>query len=313
MKLVTYLPPSHPSQPRPGVVLASGRILELPYASMLAFIQAGSAAWEAARQRAASADAQHDGIPAEGVHLLAPLQPLTLRDAYAFEQHVRTANENRGRTIPPEWYRFPIFYYTNPLTVIGPNAPLTYPSYTQALDYELEIAAVMGMAGKNLSAEEAASHIFGFTIFNDWSARDIQQTEMKAGLGPAKGKDFASSLGPCIVTLDELTDRSTGRPGVFDLRMEARINGQTRSQGNFKDIYWSFGEIIARISQEVQLLPGEVIGSGTVGTGCLLELTKAQGPWLQPGDMVELEIERIGLLRNPIHPTANHQSPPTAN
>ncbi len=307
MRLVTY---RHPvtGQPRPGALLRSGRIFDLPYASMLDLIQSGPPGWDEARQFIANAEAKNAGIPAQDVQLLAPLQPVSLRDAYAFEQHVRTANENRGRPVPPEWYRFPIFYYTNPLSVIGPNAPLRYPRYTQALDYELEIAAIIGRPGTNLSPQKAADHIFGFTIFNDWSARDIQQTEMKAGLGPAKGKDFASSLGPCIVTPDELSDRAAGRPGVFDLHMQARINGQPRSQGNFKDIYWSFGEILARISEEVTLYPGEVIGSGTVGTGCLLELTQAQGPWLQPGDVVELEIERIGILRNSIQPpqTSNH-------
>jgi fumarylacetoacetate (FAA) hydrolase len=123
---------------------------------------------------------------------------------------------------------------------------------------------------------------------------------MKIGLGPAKGKDFASGFGPCIITPDELEDRATDKPGVYDLAMTARINGETVSQGNFKDMYWSFGDIIARASDEVPLYPGEVIGSGTLGTGCLLELTKGQGPWLKPGDVVELEIERIGVLRNQV-------------
>jgi fumarylacetoacetate (FAA) hydrolase len=213
---------------------------------------------------------------------------------------VKTANENRGRQVPEEWYRFPIFYYTNPNTVFGSDEVVPIPGYTQALDYELEIGAIIGKPGMNLEPEQAAETIFGFTIFNDWSARDIQQNEMKVGLGPAKGKDFASSLGPCILTVDELTDRATGRPGVYDLSMSARINGVERSRGNFKDIHWSFGEILSRVSQEVQIYPGEVIGSGTVGTGCLLELTKGEGPWLLLGDVVELEIERIGKLRNTV-------------
>lgn len=322
MKLVTYI---HPEtlQSRPGALIrfsasesARESVLDLERAyhwaqrgtapaSLLELIQAGPAAWEVARQtlaKAASADrhlrpATH---ARETVQLLPPIQPVSLRDAYAFEQHVRKANENRGRLVPEEWYRFPIFYYTNHNSVIGSDAPLACPRYTTALDYELEIAAVVGLSGKNLSATAAAEHIFGFTVFNDWSARDIQRAEMKAGLGPAKGKDFASSLGPCIVTLDELADRAAGRPGVYDLSMTAAINGEQRSAGNFKDIFWSFGEILARVSEEVQIHPGEVIGSGTVGTGCLLELTKGEGPWLQPGDVVELEIERIGILRNQI-------------
>ena len=232
------------------------------------------------------------------VKLHAPLQPKTLRDAYAFEQHVRTANQNRGRDIPPEWFKFPIFYYTNPNSIFGPDDEIPYPDYTQALDYELEIAVVIGKAGINLSAEKAGEHIFGYTVFNDWSARDVQREEMKAGLGPAKGKDFASSLGPLIVTPESLADKTAGRPGVYDLSMTAKINGMEMSRGNFKDIFWSFGEIIAHASQSAMLYPGDVIGSGTVGTGCLLELTKTQGPWLNKGDVVELEIERIGILKN---------------
>src|SRR3989304_4628705 len=131
----------------------------------------------------------------------------------------------------------------------------------------------------------------------DWSARDIQRKEMAVGLGPAKGKDFASSFGPVIVTHEALADKAVGRPGVYDLSMTARVNGKELSRGNFKDMHWSFGDIIARASESVMLYPGDVIGSGTVGTGCLLELTKFQGPWLKHGDMVELEIERIGILR----------------
>lgn len=321
MRLVTYLHPET-RQPRPGALL-DGNVVDLDAAciwtrdteapgSLLNLIQSGPAYWEEIRQvlaevvktgtpaRLKVAGRQPVSFPLETVRLLPSIPPVSLRDAYAFENHVKTANENRGRTVPEEWYRFPIFYYTNPFSALGPDAPLPYPRYTQALDYELEIAAVIGTGGKDWTPEEAASHIFGFTIFNDWSARDIQRLEMKAGLGPAKGKDFASSLGPCLVTVDELTDRATGRPGVYDLAMTARVNGEQKSAGNFKDIYWSFGEILARVSDEVALRPGEVIGSGTVGTGCLLELTKGEGPWLQPGDLVELEIERIGILRNQV-------------
>jgi fumarylacetoacetate (FAA) hydrolase len=232
--------------------------------------------------------------------LLPPLLPTTLRDAYAFEQHVKTANKNRGRDVPKEWYDFPVFYFTNPHSIFGPEDVIPYPAYTSALDYELEIAVVIGKAGMNIKAEEAEEHIFGYTIFNDWSARDVQRAEMKVGLGPAKGKDFASSLGPLIVTREALADRAAGRAGVYDLEMRARVNGVEMSKGNLKDIFWSFGEIIARASQSVMLQPGDVIGSGTAGTGCLLELTKGEGPWLQPGDVVELEVERIGVLRNVI-------------
>jgi fumarylacetoacetate (FAA) hydrolase len=281
---------------------------------MLEFIHGGESKWEYVRCVLAEIEktgnllslkgARHKPIahPVSQVRLFPPLHPLTLRDAYAFETHVKTANENRGRTVPEEWYQFPVFYYSNPFTVFGPEDLVRCPSYTSALDYELEIAAIIGPGGINLDPDEAAWHIFGFTIFNDWSARDVQRSEMKVGLGPAKGKDFASSLGPCIVTVDELSDRATGRPGVYDLEMTARVNNVERSRGNFKDIHYGFGEIISRASDSTPLLPGDVIGSGTVGTGCLLELTKGEGPWLQPGDIVELEIERIGILRNRISP-----------
>jgi fumarylacetoacetate (FAA) hydrolase len=328
MKLVTYLHKESPRQPELGAIVndavvnldaaatwAQGACSisreELP-AGLLEFIYKGDITWEYARCVLAEVSKISDPVGIRGakhkpiaynfsdVHLLPPIQPLTLRDAYAFESHVKTANENRGRQVPEEWYRFPIFYYTNPNTVFGSDEVVPIPGYTQALDYELEIGAIIGKPGMNLEPEQAAETIFGFTIFNDWSARDIQQNEMKVGLGPAKGKDFASSLGPCILTVDELTDRATGRPGVYDLSMSARINGVERSRGNFKDIHWSFGEILSRVSQEVQIYPGEVIGSGTVGTGCLLELTKGEGPWLLLGDVVELEIERIGKLRNTV-------------
>ena len=277
--------------PRPGLV-KNGRVHALPFADMHAVIEAGATA--------AAGQASATPIHIAQVAFHAPLRPTTVRDGYAFEQHVKTANANRGRDVPKEWYEFPVFYFANAGNIFGPNDEIPYPHYTEALDYELEIAVVIGKKGRDLNAKDAADHIFGYTIFNDWSARDVQRKEMAVGLGPAKGKDFASSFGPYIVTPDEFADRATDKPGVYDLPMLARLNGETRSQGNFKDMYWSFGDLLARASDGVDLLPGDVIGSGTVGTGCLLELTKFQGPWLQPGDVVELEIDGIGLLRNTI-------------
>lgn len=326
MKLVTYLHPDSTPRPKLGAMV-NNAIVDLDAAatwaqgacslskedlpgSMLELIYAGESKWEYTRcilaEAAKSGDilslkgAKHKSIayPVSQVRLLPPIHPLTLRDAYAFENHVKAANENRGKAVPEEWYQFPVFYYSNPHTIFGTDETIPCPSYTNALDYELEIAAIIGPGGIDLDPDEATKHIFGLTIFNDWSARDVQRSEMKVGLGPAKGKDFASSLGPCIVTLDELSDRATGRPGVYDLTMTARVNNFERSRGNFKDIHYSFGEIISRVSNSTPLFPGDVIGSGTVGTGCLLELTKGEGPWLQPGDVVELEIERIGILRN---------------
>jgi fumarylacetoacetate (FAA) hydrolase len=328
MKLVTFAPKENPRQMKVGALIkncivdveaastwaqgAAGIPREaIPLDDMLNFIFAGEGAWEYARavltavaqaeKPSALKGAGHKPVAydQDNAALFPPIpRPLGMRDFYAFEGHVKTASANRGREVPKEWYEFPVFYYNNPNSIYGPEMTTPYPSYTQALDYELEIAAVIGKAGIDLGAEQAARHIFGFTIFNDWSARDVQRKEMAAGLGPAKGKDFASSLGPCIVTADEIADRATGRPGVYDLSMCARVNGEEKSRGNFKDIHWSFGEMIARASQSAQILPGEVMGSGTVGTGCLLELTKGEGPYLNHGDVVELEIERIGILRN---------------
>jgi len=275
------------SAPQPALV-SNGRVYPLPFADMRAVIQTG----------ADKIQIPETSFAKDEVKFHAPLRPTTLRDAYAFEQHVRTANQNRGRDVPAEWYKFPIFYYTNPNSIFGPDDEIPYPHYTQALDFELEIAVVIGEGGINIKPENAPAHIFGYTIFNDWSARDVQREEMKAGLGPAKGKDFASSLGPVIVTSEALADRAVNRPGVYDLMMTAKVNGVEMSRGNLKDIFWSFGEIIARASDTCELQAGDVIGSGTAGTGCLLELTKTQGPWLNEGDVVELEIERIGILKN---------------
>jgi fumarylacetoacetate (FAA) hydrolase len=277
------------SPPQPALV-SNGRVYPLPFADMHEVIRIGAS--EAASR------ASDKSFAVDEVRFHAPLKPTTLRDAYAFEQHVRTASQNRGRDVPKEWYQFPIFYYTNPNSIFGSGDEIPYPHYTQAMDFELEIAVIIGKSGINITPEDAPNHIFGYTIFNDWSARDVQRTEMKAGLGPAKGKDFASSLGPVIVTSEALADRSVNSPGVYDLNMVARVNGVEISKANFKDIYWSFGEIIARASDTCELQAGDVIGSGTVGTGCLLELTKAEGPWLNAGDLVELEIERIGILKN---------------
>ena len=287
MKFATISTLRHTSQP---ALVIEDRVHTLPFADMYAVMEAGA--------EKAAKKASRDSLAIDEVKFLSPLKPYTLRDGYAFEQHVKTANKNRGREVPEEWYQFPIFYFTNPNAVYGHDDEIPYPHYTNAMDYELEIAAVIGKGGMNIKPEDAPNHIFGYTIFNDWSARDVQRKEMAVGLGPAKGKDFASAFGPVIVTHEALADKATGRPGVYDLEMIARVNGVEMSRGNFKDMHWSFGEIVARVSDSVMLHPGDVIGSGTVGTGCLLELTKFQGPWLNHGDVVELEIERIGVLRN---------------
>ncbi len=260
----------------PGVI-EGNTVVQLATQTLQAFFTGGGTA------------RYHAEYPLADVDFRPPvLHPPSVRDFYAFEQHVKTARASRDLDVPPEWYEIPVFYFSNPAAIYGHGDEIPKPPDTNELDYELEVAAVIGADGQ----------IGGFTIMNDWSARDLQRAEMKVGLGPAKGKDFASSFGPVIVTLDALADKAVGRPGVYDLAMAARINGLEFSRGNFKDIYWSFGDIIARASESVMLNPGDVIGSGTVGTGCLLELTKFQGPWLNEDDVVELEIDRIGVLRN---------------
>lgn len=233
------------------------------------------------------------------VKLTAPLpNPPSVRDFMAFELHVLNARKRTGRKVPEEWYEIPAFYFTNHLVLSGHEEKIERPAGCAALDYELELACIIGKQGKNIKAEEADQYIFGYTIFNDWSARDFQQKEMKVGLGPAKGKDFATSIGPVIVTKDELEKYRVGNG--FNLSMTAAVNGKLLSQGNAKELYYSFGQMIERASAGVTLYPGDIIGSGTVGTGCLLELGQEVHRWLEPGDTVELDIERLGKLRNQI-------------
>lgn len=301
MRYLTFVAPGEKHE-RLGAIVAEDRVVSLARGDlpkdMLTFIQAGAEVWQEAEVLARQTQSV---FPLDQVKLLAPLSCApTIRDAYAFETHVKTANKNRGREVPEEWYEFPVFYFTNPTTIHGPNQDVSIPAYTQAMDYELEVAAIIGKPGKDIQPEAALDYVFGFTIMNDWSARDVQRKEMKVGLGPAKAKDFATSLGPWIVTPDELAKRSVDRVGVYDAQMIARLNGMERSRGNWKDMHFSFGEIIARASEGVTLYPGDVIGSGTVGTGCLLELSKGEGPWLATGDVVELEIEGIGKLENKV-------------
>ncbi len=295
MRLLTFSS-EQDSIPRPGV-FESGNVHALPFADTLKFLQAGPDAWQ-------SAGGEHladSGVPLADVQLHSPLeQPPSFRDFYAFEAHVKTSWSNRSKPVPAAWYEMPVFYFSNPSAMFATDAVVPIPAYSAAMDYELEIAAIIGLPGQDILAEKALDHIFGFTILNDWSARDEQRLEMQVALGPAKGKDFASSLGPWIVSPDEISAHATERLGVYDLEMTARVNGKERSRGNWQDLYYSFGEMIARASAGVTLHPGDVIGSGTVGTGCLLELTRGQGPWLQPDDIVELEIEKIGVLRNTV-------------
>jgi fumarylacetoacetate (FAA) hydrolase len=230
---------------------------------------------------------EHREYRLDEVRLLAPVQrPPSVRDFYAFEEHVRNAARVTGRPgVPDEWYRLPVFYFSNPAAIYGPDDEVPYPAGSEELDYELEVAGVVG----DVTSTDVVG---GFTIMNDWSARDLQRTEMRVGLGPAKGKDFATSLGPVVVTPDEL--------GNLKLEMVARVNGEERSRGNLGDMYHSWEAILARARENTTLRSGDVIGSGTVGSGCILE--HGDGRWLQPGDVVELEVEGIGVLRNTVGP-----------
>ena len=228
-----------------------------------------------------------------------PLPPIaSIRDFYAFEQHVKTARQLRGLDMIAEWYQVPVFYFSNPAGVIGPDEPVWAPLESQALDFELELASVIGREARDLPDDDRALEcVAGFTIMNDWSARDLQRLEMAVGLGPSKGKDFATSLGPELVPFDELADRYEN--GRLHLEMTAAVNGRILSRGNSGSMYWTWPQVLAHASRDATLRPGDVLGSGTVGTGCILELTPDRaGGWLQPGDVIELSIERLGTLRN---------------
>lgn len=246
------------------------------------------------------------------VFLLAPVPyPTSCRDGYAFRQHVAAARRNRKVDMIPEFDQYPIFYFTNHHSITGPGEVQCMPDHFEKLDFELEVAIVICKHGRNIRAEEADQYIGGLMIMNDWSARRLQMEEMLLNLGPAKGKDFATSIGPWLVTLDELEayeipakENHVGKS--WNLTMRCRVNGTEVSYGNVGDMDWTFAEIIERASYGVTLFPGDVIGSGTVGTGCFLELNgtaKLNDPnhpeqWLQPGDKVELEIDQLGILHN---------------
>ena len=235
------------------------------------------------------------------LEILPPIiNPPSFRDFYAFEQHVRAARKLRGLEMHPDWFKIAIFYFSNPNCCYGHGQEIPYPSDTTELDFELEFAIIIGNGGSDIKAEDAAEVIAGYTILNDWSSRNLQREEMPLSLGPAKGKDFASSFGPYMVTPDELED-SWDNNGRLDLRMTCHVNGKLISDGNTNDLYHSFGNMIERASMNTKLMPGEYIGSGTVGTGCILELRPENtGGWVQKGDTVTLEVERLGKLENTI-------------
>jgi 2-keto-4-pentenoate hydratase/2-oxohepta-3-ene-1,7-dioic acid hydratase in catechol pathway len=273
MRLVTY---DAGAGPRVGA-LEDGGVVDLGFAGdMVAFIEAGAPAGERA--------------PVESARLLAPLRPRSLRDFLAFEGHLRNALTRLGRPIPDEWFDVPAYYKGLPDTVIGPDEEIPWPPYTDRLDHELELAAVIGRAGKDIARERALEHVFGWTIWNDVSARDVQTRELPIGMGPAKAKDWDGSnvLGPCIVTADELDGAN--------VHMAVRVNGETWGEDTSTRMHHTFADMIAYASQAQTLYPGEVLGSGTAAGGSGLELDR----WLAEGDVVELEVEGIGVLRNTI-------------
>jgi fumarylacetoacetate (FAA) hydrolase len=257
---------------------------------------------------------QASGLPLREVRLLAPVpRPGSFRDGYAFRQHVETARRNRGLPMIPEFDRFPVFYFTNHRSVRGPGDVPCMPDHFQQLDYELEAAILISKRGRNIPAQKADEYIGGMMIMNDFSARGLQMEEMKLNLGPVKGKDFAISAGPWLVTPDELESFETagarGHTGkAWNLEMTCSVNGVELSRGNLSDMQWTFAEIVERASYGADLYPGDLIGSGTVGTGCLLELNgtatrqnpKSVPQWLKAGDRIEMKISGLGVLDNTI-------------
>jgi 2-keto-4-pentenoate hydratase/2-oxohepta-3-ene-1,7-dioic acid hydratase in catechol pathway len=300
MKLATFI--GRNDAPAIGVVdTARGAVLDLAaagatFADMLALIDAGEVGLAEARRLAAGWP-DEAAIPLAGLRLLAPLLPRQMRDCLVFEGHLKNGMAQREKrtgvkeSIPEIWYRQPIYYKCNRFSVAGPDTTVTWPKYSQLMDFELELACVIGRTGKDIARERALEHIFGFTIFNDFSARDAQFAEMAGRLGPAKGKDFdgGNVLGPWIVTRDEIGDPHA-------LNMEVRVNGERWGGGNSASMHHKFGDILAHVSNSETLYAGEVIGSGTVDTGSGNEM----GRYLKSGDVVELEIEKIGVLRNTV-------------
>ncbi len=275
------------------------------HSPMLGLLQAWERVWPHLLSVSRSADRMAaEPIPSPVIHAPIP-RPTSMRDGYAFRQHVEAARRNRGVPMIEEFDHFPIFYFTNHQAVTGPGEVRVRDEHLDRLDFELECAVVIGREGRDIPASQADEFVAGYMVMNDWSARRLQMDEMKLNLGPAKGKDFATSIGPYLVTRDELESRRiNGEQGErYDLLMTTTVNGTEVSRGNLKDMSWTFAQIIERASYGVTLYPGDVIGSGTVGTGCFLELNGSKitdNWWLKGGDVVVCEIEMLGALSNAI-------------
>ncbi|MFC3574225.1 fumarylacetoacetate hydrolase family protein [Streptomyces yaanensis] len=272
-------------------------VLDLVRAGLPAALEAGAAALD-----------NSSPTPIDSVRLLPPLEPPTVRDFAAFEEHVEgvVRSVSGGGVVVPEWYEAPAFYFTNPYALIGAHDDVPVPPGSHVLDFELEVATVIGKDGASLTPEEARDHVFGYTVLNDWSARDLQGREMKVGLGPAKGKDFATTLGPWLVTADEL-DAYRDDEGFLQLDMRVSVNGTEVGQDLLSNMSWMFEELISYASRGTWVKAGDVLGSGTCGNGgCLGELWGRRGtrtpPPLEPGDIVEMTVEGIGSIRNRVVP-----------
>jgi len=317
MKLVTFL---HQGRERIGAVQGDGRIL--PYdagdprlaVDMLTLIRRQDELLPLARAFAA-APPPEALLAAGAVTLLAPVpRPAAMRDGYAFRQHVATARRNRGLEMIEEFDLFPVTYFTNHQAVTGPGPVAVRQHHLRRLDYELEVAIVTGRPLLDCTLEEADEAIFGFMIMNDWSARYLQMEEMKLSLGPCKGKDFATSLGPWLVTRDELPLEATPQGRVLRARMTCSVNGRLLSDGEASSMNWTFAQILQRTAYGAQVHPGEVLGSGTVGTGCLLELNGSKVTddlWLQDGDVVVMAVEGLGRLENTVQAVRGPVVPPS--
>jgi len=305
MKLLTY---DHGSGPRCGA-LQDDAVVDVaaligatqPLPDVRALLETGHDAIARVGDALASGAAAPKVALAD-VRLRAPiLQPPTVRDCIVYEEH---ATSQGTRAIDPVWYRMPVFYFSNPLVIYGPDEEVPYPAASEQLDYELEIGCIIGKSGRNVPASAAMEYIAGFCIFNDWSARDLQFDEMTFGLGPAKGKDSASSIGPWVVTTDELLPHI--KDGRLDLKCRVRVNGDDwLRDGEAVNAYYSWGEIIERAAKDSRIAPGDVIGSGTVGGGSVREAIRKgyeAARWLEPGDRVELEVDGIGALGNTLGP-----------
>ena len=287
-------------------IVAFGALLPELNVTMLDFVRRSAALLPLARSVLSEAVPERAIVPASGVRLLAPIpRPPSMRDGYAFRQHVETARRNRGVPMIEEFDRFPVFYFTNHQAVIGPGELRVGRRRLERLDFELEIAVVVGREIRNPTPPQADEAIFGYTIMNDFSARALQMEEMKLNLGPAKGKDFATAIGPWLVTADELALRLSASPAgnVLHAEMTAEVNGVRVSRGDAADMHWTFAQILERAGDGVTLYPGDVIGSGTVGTGCFLELNGSKithDQWLRPGDAIALSVEGLGTLAHTI-------------